>query len=252
MLSEYFKVKTKRSEFIDRLNIILDDSKDKKVLIYGAGEGFLELNKIYKFSEKLNIVAIADMDSTKKIEGFKIISPYEICNFEFDKILISNESPKEIVNFLELELEINEEKIEKIFETTIPDERTNFLYLKKYNFEKQFEKLKNKLKNKTIVIYGAGVFFQLINEYYDLSKLNILAISDKKYIDHEENEQFLGYKVIAPNEIKNLQPDYVLVATKNFINIIEDLYYNELNRTKIKITPLVKKPFSMLLKEIWG
>ena len=38
MLSEYFKAKTSTNEFIEHLNSTLDELKDKKVLLYGAGE----------------------------------------------------------------------------------------------------------------------------------------------------------------------------------------------------------------------
>ena len=62
----------------------------------------------------------------------------------------------------------------------------------------------------------------------------------------------LGYKVIPKNLIADNNPDYVLVATKFYINIIEDLYYDTLSKTKIKIKPLMKKPFFTLVKEIWG
>ena len=45
--------------------------------------------------------------------------------------------------------------------------------MKSNNFDKQFEKLIKRLKNKTVVIYGAGKMFQEIQNNYDLSKLNI-------------------------------------------------------------------------------
>ena len=47
--------------------------------------------------------------------------------------------------------------------------------------QKQIDKLSKKLKNKKLVIYGAGDFAKVLFENYDLSKLNILAVSDKKF-----------------------------------------------------------------------
>lgn len=124
-------------------------------------------------------------------------------------------------------------------------------YLEKINFQKRLDTLAKKLKDKKIIIYGTGLFFQTLIKNYDLSVLNIVALSDKKFSNHEDNETFLGYKVCAPMEIADFKPDYVLVGTINFIDIIEDLEENTLVNTGIKIKPLIKKPFRELWEEIW-
>lgn len=139
----------------------------------------------------------------------------------------------------------------ELLKTMSPNEKADYDYLCGFNFEKHLEKLKKKLKNKTIIIYGAGIFFEVINKYFSLDGLNIIGIADRKFNEHDENEKFLGYKVYAPEEIKNINPDYILVATKYFIDVIENLYYVLLKGTRIKIKPLVKKPFLTLLNEIW-
>lgn len=125
-------------------------------------------------------------------------------------------------------------------------------YLTKINFQQRLDKLAKKLKNKTIVIYGTGIFFEVINREYDLSCLNIIAISDKKFTEHTENQQFLGYKVCAPEEIRELNPSYVLLGTKNIVTLLEDLEVNLLKNTKIKVRPLIRKPLKDLWEEIWG
>lgn len=124
-------------------------------------------------------------------------------------------------------------------------------YLGNIKFGKHLDKLSKKLKNKTVIIYGTGLFFQTINENYDLSKLNIITVADKKFQNHEENEQFLGYPVCSPIEIIDKAPDYVLVATRYFIDIIEDLEKDFEQNKQIRIRPLVKKPFIELFKEAW-
>lgn len=134
---------------------------------------------------------------------------------------------------------------------TIKDEEVNINYLERFGFSKSLKKLKKKLKDKSVVIYGAGVFFQAIQRYYDLSGMNIIGISDKRFEGHSADETFLGYKAYAPYELKELNPDYVIVATKNFINIIEDLYYDTLKGTKIKIKPIYDKGLINLIKDIW-
>ena len=68
MLSKYFSIKTNSVDFEKALLNTIEKLQGKKVLIYGAGEGFQALNKKYKFSAKLNIIGIAD----KKFEENKI------------------------------------------------------------------------------------------------------------------------------------------------------------------------------------
>ena len=79
--------------------------------------------------------------------------------------------------------------------------------------------------------------------------MDVVGIADKRFENHGENEDFLGYKAIAPEEILDIKPDYVVVATKFYINIVEDLYYNLLKGTKIKIKPLLKKT---LVREVFN
>ena len=257
MLSKYFDIKTNSKSFEDDLSNLIDELKDKKVLLYGAGQGFVELNKRYSVLENLNIVAIADLkfEKNSRIKFFnkiKAIAPNDIPKEEYDFILITNEFATPIIDFLRKKLDIPRENIKLIFNEEIRDEAPNTNYLQKFNFDKTLPKLVKKLKNKSVILYGASYFLELINKYYDLSGLNILGVSDKRFYHHEENEQWLGYKVYSVDEIKDANPDYVLVSTKMYINIIEDLYYNTLNDTNIKIKPLVKKPLMTLVREIWS
>ena len=131
------------------------------------------------------------------------------------------------------------------------NEITNLEYLEKYNFSKRLAKLQKKLHGKRIVVYGVGQFFKTIYENYDLSGLNIIGVSDNRFVNHEPDEEFLGYKVYAPQEIIDTKPEYVIVATKFYMNIIEDFYYNKFKGKNIKIIPLVKKDFWTLLKEVF-
>ncbi|MBR1681277.1 hypothetical protein IJ707_05765, partial [bacterium] len=251
MLSKYFHVKTKSRKFDDDLLWSMGEIKGKKVLLYGAGEGFVELNKRYFFNDVLNVVAIADKkfehececgcghhdcgceQQEKTFEGIRAIAPSQILNEDYDVLLITNEYARPILNYVFNELEIKDKDVRTVFNEEIPDEVVNMNYLFEYNFDKTLPKLVKKLDGKSVVIYGAGVFFELIQKYFDISGLNIIGISDRRFEGHEENEEFLGYKVYSPDEIKELNPDYVLVATKYYINIIEDLYYGTLKNTKI-------------------
>lgn len=123
-------------------------------------------------------------------------------------------------------------------------------FLQKNNFENRLKHLKKKLKGKTVVIYGAGLLFSAIKENYDLSGLNIIAISDQKFKDTDQTD-FLGYKVCAPADIAQIKPDYVLVSVIRTLDLIEYLRYVLLENEPIKIQPFVKKNFWETMKEIW-
>ena len=149
-------------------------------------------------------------------------------------------------------LKIFEEKIKNLSKEETSTARENYIYLQSLNFEKHLTRLTKKLRGKSVVLYGAGAYLKTIAEFYDLSGLNIVSVSDKRFEISDNTEiEFLGYKTIKPDDIKKVNPDYVLVSTKFFINIIEDLMINILAGTKIQVKPLVKKSFFMLIKEIW-
>ena len=131
------------------------------------------------------------------------------------------------------------------------DEYELYVFLEKYNFPKNLEKLIRKMKNKKIVIYGAGIFFQTIKKYYDLGALDVIGISDRKFSSHKQDETFLDYPVYGPEELQKVAPDYVLVATKFYVDLIENLQSTTLKGTRIKVKPLVKKSFLSILDEIW-
>jgi hypothetical protein len=144
---------------------------------------------------------------------------------------------------------LDERKMDK---KTLRDNEDFIRYLERINFQKHLNKLAKKLKDKTIIIYGAGAFFNALNEKYDLSVLNIIAIADRKFINHEPELQYAGYKACAPDEITSLKPDYVLVSMLYFVSVIEDLEETCLRSSKIKIKPLINKPFVEVWKEIWS
>lgn len=125
-------------------------------------------------------------------------------------------------------------------------------YLEKINFSKHLKKIEKRLKNKKIILYGAGSFFQTLADKYDLSNLNIIAIADRKFINHPEGETFYGYKVCEPEEITQLNPDILLISMLQYVHIIEHLEETALKNQKIKIKPLINKPFWEVWEEIWN
>ena len=112
------------------------------------------------------------------------------------------------------------------------------------NFTQQLKKLKQKYRNKKIVLYGAGVFFQSIQNNYDLSGLNIIAISDSKFDKYTTPtfDKELGLDKISPFNINTLNPDIVLISVLEDVNI--EKYFNE---TLFKI-PNCKFKYDSLFK----
>lgn len=125
-------------------------------------------------------------------------------------------------------------------------------YLVHIKFDRYLKKLNKSLKNKSIIVYGSGTLFKYIVKNYDLSKLNIIGISDMKFTEAQEGNEFLGYKVIPKMRMKAYAPDVVLVATLKYLTIIEDFTLNIFNNTKTKIYPLAKMPLWDLIKDIWS
>lgn len=97
------------------------------------------------------------------------------------------------------------------------------LFLKNVGFDNYLKYLKSKLKNKRILIYGAGLLFQTIYSNYDLSNLKIVGISDMSFSAKSELNNFCNLKVYKPSEINSLDIDCILVATLHHKKIIENL-----------------------------
>ena len=124
-------------------------------------------------------------------------------------------------------------------------------YLKDIKFEKHLKKLKKKLANKTVVLYGGGLLFEYIKEHYDLSDINVIGISDKKFTKEDEDKEHLGYKIITADKIRSCNPDCILLGVQNYINLLEHFTCNVYRDTNIKILALAQKSFWTIIKEIW-
>ncbi len=122
--------------------------------------------------------------------------------------------------------------------------------IEKYNFDKQFPKLVNKIRNKTVVVYGTGLLFRKLTETYDFSGLNIIGVSDLKYKPEDEGKKDFGYTIIPVTKINEYNPDYVLISALKFLKIIDNFTNNLFKGTDIKVLPLMDKPLLTLFKEL--
>ena len=126
-------------------------------------------------------------------------------------------------------------------------------FLEQEHFDKQLKKLAKKYEKKRIILYGVGKFFQVIKENYDLSCLNIIAVSDYKYQDCKvlTFDEDLGYNKISPHGIAMQNPDLVLLAVIDDYYVekyfCEELFVNKSNKFKYK--PLLKKSLNRKISE---
>ena len=124
--------------------------------------------------------------------------------------------------------------------------------LKNCKFDKQLKKYNKKFRNKKIVLYGMGSFFKTIKDNYDLSELNIIGVSDKKYTENDEGKEVFGYRIIPLEKVADSNPDIVMVSTLRTLDIIDKLTFDTFRGSKIKVLPFVDKPFFTLLKELFN
>jgi glycosyltransferase involved in cell wall biosynthesis len=99
-------------------------------------------------------------------------------------------------------------------------------FLRKKNFQKRINNLAQKYAGKKIVVYGCGILFEVIKENYDLSRLNIIGVSDNKF-NFENPGEFMGYKTYGSYNFMLQKPDVVLVAMSKPV-FAEDFFKYEL------------------------
>lgn len=252
MKKEYIETKLENKKFCENFNELLEKIKGKKVLIYGAGKAYRKLDETFNLKEKLNIIAYSDkkFETKEEFEGTPAIPPICVKEAGADVVLLTLEAPEEAREQLCL-MGVEAEIIHAFLENDLHASEY-FKYLEKIKFAKHLKKIEKKLKGKKVLIYGTGNLFQYIYENYDLSNINIIGISDKKYESCCE-DKFFGDKfpICTPDKIDELNPDFILVGTLYFVKIIDILENKVVKNKKIKIKPLLNKPLSEIFNEVW-
>lgn len=110
-------------------------------------------------------------------------------------------------------------------------------YLKAVHAQRQINKLARKYKNKKIVIYGAGEYFQILKNNFDLSNLNIVGIADKKFETSKDSNP-TQYLALAPEELKEFDLDVILVALDDDTSLCDYLEYQLLINTENEGKPV--------------
>ncbi len=122
-------------------------------------------------------------------------------------------------------------------------------FLQENNPQQQIDKLSKKLNNKKVVVYGAGQYFDLVYKNYDLSKLNIVALCDKKF-EFDSNNPY-KYPAITPMELKDFDLDCLVVVLINDYNVTMTIDKEILKNSKnenIRILPLITPTLKFILK----
>lgn len=118
-------------------------------------------------------------------------------------------------------------------------------YLKFYNAQEKINKLAKKYKNKRVVLYGAGQFSHCIFENYDLSKLNIVAVADKKF-EENANHEFYNLNCVKPADLKVMDYDVILIMnfdTRHFVNILDESVLYGSKNASIEVRPFINLTF---------
>lgn len=125
-------------------------------------------------------------------------------------------------------------------------------FLIKNKFQKRINYFAKKYKNKKIIIYGAGVSFDVVEENFDISGFDIIGISDLKFDVNHELENCKGYKIIKPSEIEANNPDIVLIFLQEYYKA-EDFFENTLfkNNKKIKYKSIFTYSFVEFIQEFF-
>ncbi len=124
-------------------------------------------------------------------------------------------------------------------------------YLKKYDAQKKINKLAKKYKNKRVIIYGAGQFAKIVFENFDMSKLNIIAVADKKF-EQEGEHEFFNLNCVKPNDLRDMDYDVILIANfdyKMFSYILDENILYGTKNVAVEIRPLINLEFMDLFKK---
>ena len=101
-------------------------------------------------------------------------------------------------------------------------------YLKCDDFKLFIEELSQKLKNKSVILYANGVYFDALTDLYDLRQyFNIVGVSDLKY-ESNNTKEYKNFKVIKPSQISNSNIDCILITSPNSTNIQKFLIRNDI------------------------
>lgn len=110
--------------------------------------------------------------------------------------------------------------------------KTNFKeYLKKKKTQEAIYKLAKELEGKKIILFGLDLFTGDLFRNYDLSKLNLIGVSDRFLHTHDNHHEYYGYKKIEAEKLSETEFDTLLISAYDDIEI-KNYIKNELFKDK--------------------
>ena len=120
--------------------------------------------------------------------------------------------------------------------------KTNFKnYLKKKNAQNLIDKFAKNYEGKKIILYGVNLFSGDLFRNYDLSKLNIIGVSDQNF-QNDSGDDYYGYKKFKADQLFEIDFDILLITAYDDLEI-KFFLKNELlkgKNEKFKIRTLIR------------
>jgi len=117
-------------------------------------------------------------------------------------------------------------------------------YFETIKEQKYIDILSRVLNGKKVLIYGSGIVAKVLTEKYNLSGLNIIGVSDRRF-EMSGEESFNGYIAIPPSKLKEQEFDYILFTMKLYKNIEKSLKKDGITQ---KTLPLIKRDRKYILR----
>lgn len=109
------------------------------------------------------------------------------------------------------------------------------------SFKNNLLKLQKHLKNKKVVFYCNGIFFDALTDAYNLNDFfEVVGISDLRY-ETNQQKSYKNFQCIKPSDLRKQKIDYVLVCSPNPDFVKKYLKKNELLNEHTKILPVYKQ-----------
>lgn len=248
----YIERKLRSKAYASYFNALVDRLEGKKILVYGVGEIYKNIARIVDLS-RLRVVAMSDIEFVEMGElwGINTVPPKYIPELDIDVILVCAQHYKKVEKFLYDEaLVVDGVTLEFALPELVDKEYMYVHHLKHWHFDESLKRLTRRMGGKRVAIYGVGGLFETIMIYHDLSPLNVVCISDKRFNNEQDVRYMYGYEVCSPSKILERGIECVLVSTMSLYPVMMELD-KELCGAGVDVMPLVTRGFWDVLKEIW-
>lgn len=120
-------------------------------------------------------------------------------------------------------------------------------FLAESDAQAKIDKLAKRFSGKKIAVFCADEFTRCVFKNYDLSKLNIIAIADKRFEQNRKHE-FYGLNCIKPQDLKTIEADVIIISELDFIKFYDILVNSIIKDRDIEVAPLIKTDLNSIVK----